>query len=390
MLSFRNIALFVVVSSLSDQNNRWIASAAGSLRGDNKNDNTDVDVDVDADIDVDEELSSSSSSRQLASPFDLYQPNPLHSAFDMNRNHNGYGGSYGNAINGGFTGSYDNIGYGGNYGGGEGYDWNYGNPLPPGPYEMNNNNGGYGGGYGNLMHQAFDMNYGINNNGGYGGVYGGAYINGGYGGNYGNPMPGPYGMNNNNGYGGNYGYGGLMNSNGNGGGALQLRDDARAMYDLMMQYRNQMGKPTVPVSSGLTTVAEAHCEDLFASHYPVSGRNTTPNGCNTHSWYNPPRGATPCCYTEDHQQATCMWDKPKQLSNYKGNGYEIAHGPLSSANPNIWMEDWKRSQGHNDVIIENPPFQQFHAVGVACCGTPNRQFAVTWFGTEYDPQSNGY
>mmetsp|Transcript_56035 Transcript_56035/g.62737 ORF Transcript_56035/g.62737 Transcript_56035/m.62737 type:complete len:86 (-) Transcript_56035:259-516(-) len=85
-----------------------------------------------------------------------------------------------------------------------------------------------------------------------------------------------------------------------------------------------------------------------------------------------------------------MWDKPKQLSNYKGNGYEIAHGPLSSANPNIWMEDWKRSQGHNDVIVENPPFKQFHAVGVACCGTPDRQFAVTWFGTEYDPQSNGY
>mmetsp|Transcript_11588 Transcript_11588/g.13221 ORF Transcript_11588/g.13221 Transcript_11588/m.13221 type:complete len:367 (-) Transcript_11588:164-1264(-) len=366
MLCFRSLALIIVVSSLSNKNNCWIASA-GSLRGDNKNDNTNVDVDVN--VDVDEELSSSS--RQLQ----------LHN-FDMN--HNAYGNNNGYASNGysnsnsnsnmiqSFFGDSYGEGYGSNYG--AGYGDSYGNPLPPQPY---------------------GMNPGSNNNGGYG-----------YGGNYGtNPIiPGPYvmnqgGGNNNGGYGGgygvNFGTNPIVDSSNNYGyganGAPQLQADARGLYDLMMQYRNSLGKPTVPISSGLTRVAEVHCEDLYASHYPMSGRNTTPEGCNTHSWYNPPNGATPCCYTADHNQAKCMWDKPKQLSSYQGNGYEIAHGPLPSANAAIWLEDWKRSKGHNDVIVENPPFQSpFHAVGVACCGTPDRQFAVTWFGTEYDQQSNNY
>mmetsp|Transcript_10630 Transcript_10630/g.11937 ORF Transcript_10630/g.11937 Transcript_10630/m.11937 type:complete len:328 (+) Transcript_10630:91-1074(+) len=326
MPSFRSLALIVVLSSLSDKNNRWIASAGSSLRGDNKNDNTNVDVDVN--VDVDEELSSSS--RQLQ----------LHN-FDMNYNaygnNNGYVSNGNSHSNSNMIQSFFGDSYGEGYGGG-----NYGS--------------GYGG------------SYGSNNNGGYVGGYGG-----GYGGNFGtNPI-----VDSSN----NYGYGA--------NGAPQLQADARGLYDLMMQYRNSLGKPTVPISSGLTRVAEVHCEDLYASHYPMSGRNTTPEGCNTHSWYNPPNGATPCCYTADHNQAKCMWDKPKQLSSYQGNGYEIAHGPLPSANAAIWLEDWKRSKGHNDVIVENPPFHSpFHAVGVACCGTPDRQFAVTWFGTEYDQQSN--
>jgi len=51
--------------------------------------------------------------------------------------------------------------------------------------------------------------------------------------------------------------------------------------------------------------------------------------CNMHSWSDQGFGLwNGCCYTPDHAQAQCMWDKPRQISGgvFTGNGYENAAG----------------------------------------------------------------
>mmetsp|Transcript_42586 Transcript_42586/g.43347 ORF Transcript_42586/g.43347 Transcript_42586/m.43347 type:complete len:117 (+) Transcript_42586:375-725(+) len=70
----------------------------------------------------------------------------------------------------------------------------------------------------------------------------------------------------------------------------------------------------------------------------------------------------------------------------QGNGYEIAHGSLPASNPTIWHDDWKRSPGHNNVNVENPPSRAFMLLGLPA--VEHRSDNSTWFGTEYDPQSN--
>ena len=166
-------------------------------------------------------------------------------------------------------------------------------------------------------------------------------------------------------------------------GALGQRMSEKEMllYDLVMEYRGQKGLPPIPLSESLTIVAQAHVLDL-QNYRPF---NTT---CNMHSWST--KGDwTSCCYTSDHAKAECMWNKPRELTTYPGNGYEIAHGftvvPLNSetsTSPSRALEGWKSSNGHNDVIInrgiwhDNP----WRAIGIGM----SQHFAVIWFGEEED------
>ncbi|MFP6686999.1 MAG: CAP domain-containing protein [Polyangiaceae bacterium] len=147
-----------------------------------------------------------------------------------------------------------------------------------------------------------------------------------------------------------------------------------ALIDEMNAYRQSQGLQTIPASSSLCIVSEHHVADL------ATNKPHAPSECNLHSWSD--KGAwTACCYTSDHSLASCMWNKPKELSAYPGNGYEIAASGVSSAATAVNL--WKTSPGHhavmiNDGIWANHPWK---AVGAAIDGG----FAVIWYGEQTDP-----
>lgn len=86
---------------------------------------------------------------------------------------------------------------------------------------------------------------------------------------------------------------------------------------LINAHRARHGLAAIPASPSLCTVAATHVSDL-AQNQPSGGE------CNLHSWSNAgPWGA--CCYTSNHAQARCMWNKPRELTLYPGRGYENAH-----------------------------------------------------------------
>lgn len=92
--------------------------------------------------------------------------------------------------------------------------------------------------------------------------------------------------------------------------------EALVLIDLVNAYRGEHGLPAIPASSSLCTVGQTHVEDL-----KTNAPHTQPGGCNLHSWSDAGTW-TPCCYTPDHAQAQCMWNKPRELTVYPGNGYE--------------------------------------------------------------------
>ena len=77
-----------------------------------------------------------------------------------------------------------------------------------------------------------------------------------------------------------------------------------------------------------------------------------------------------------------MWNKPSELTSYNSNGYEISYqGP---DNPQSAVNAWSNSDGHNDVILNNPrtlPSYDWQAIGAA----QHDGFAHVWFGTAPDP-----
>ncbi len=152
--------------------------------------------------------------------------------------------------------------------------------------------------------------------------------------------------------------------------------DALTLIDLLNDYRAENGLGAIPASSSLCVVGDLHVEDLQTEAPHAVGN------CNLHSWSD--AGAwSACCYTPDHAAAQCMWDKPRELTDYPGNGYENAAGGGGSLDPAQALELWKGSPGHNAVMLNEGTWANltWNAVGVGISGG----YAVLWFGEETDP-----
>jgi uncharacterized protein YkwD len=152
---------------------------------------------------------------------------------------------------------------------------------------------------------------------------------------------------------------------------------ANPLADTVNAYRARHGLQRIPVSAQLGRVAAAHAADLEAN-YRKNAR------CNMHSWST--RGDwTPCCYTEDHAQKECMWNKPREITGgaYAATGYEIVAWHSEPIDPARALEIWKGSPGHHAMIRNLAQWSDntWMAVGAA----QSEHYAVVWFGEQADP-----
>lgn len=151
----------------------------------------------------------------------------------------------------------------------------------------------------------------------------------------------------------------------------------KLMLKLINDYRKSKKLTAIAISPELTKVAKIHANDLNTNH-PDKGK------CNIHSWSDKGKWKT-CCYTEDHKNANLMWSKPSELTNYKGNGYEIAYKSFYSPSPKEALELWKKSPGHNSVITQSGIFKnsKWKAIGIAV----EENYILIWFGAEADKET---
>jgi uncharacterized protein YkwD len=148
------------------------------------------------------------------------------------------------------------------------------------------------------------------------------------------------------------------------------------LADTVNAYRAQSGLPRIPVSAQLTRVAAAHAADLEANYR----RNAR---CNMHSWST--RGDwSACCYTEDHAQRECMWNKPREITGgvYTATGYEIVAWHEAPISPQRALQIWQGSPGHHAMIRNEAQWSDntWRAMGAA----QSEHYAVIWFGEDAD------
>ena len=147
----------------------------------------------------------------------------------------------------------------------------------------------------------------------------------------------------------------------------KMQADEEKLFKDINSYRKSLKLPEIPYSAKLTRVAQIHATDLRG--HPPTGK------CNMHSWSGKTEGSA-CCYTSDHKNPECMWDKPQELAGYEDKGYEIA---AMNTDPDVnWLNQWKGSPGHHQVIINQGIWKtnQWKAMGVGIRG----DYAVVWFG----------
>lgn len=155
-----------------------------------------------------------------------------------------------------------------------------------------------------------------------------------------------------------------------------LNKEEQKLYELMMDYRKSKGLPSIPLSAKLSLVAQTHARDLMANYkFDVN------NKCNPHSWSKKGKWSA-CCYTNDHKQAKCMWEKPKEIAAYEGYGYEIAYYSSRGATAEEGLAGWKLSPGHNPLIINDGMWSkvEWKGVGVGFFG----EYGIVWFGEVAD------
>lgn len=154
-----------------------------------------------------------------------------------------------------------------------------------------------------------------------------------------------------------------------------LNAEESRLYEMINTHRNANGQPGIPWSASLAYVAQRHVDDL--NSHPPEGN------CNLHSWSSSGPWS-PCCYTPDHAQAQCMWNKPRELTAYTGDGFEIAHGnsPGFQATAESSLKAWEESEPHNAAILNRGIWheKEWKAMGVAVSG----RYAVAWFGMNKD------
>ena len=147
--------------------------------------------------------------------------------------------------------------------------------------------------------------------------------------------------------------------------------DAFELYELLNNYRKKNRLKPIPLSKALCHVAQVHAEDMEYNMKKL-----------THAW-------STCRYLDQLPKTyDCMWNKPIELTTYKGIGFECAHGGEGNyiATPQSSLSGWQKSRPHNNVILNKDIWKDntWKAVGVGISGG----YATLWFGEEEDKDGN--
>ena len=164
--------------------------------------------------------------------------------------------------------------------------------------------------------------------------------------------------------------------------AMGLTEKEAKLYYKINAYRESLGLPKLSFSKSLTEVARAHVRDSN-TYTPENQVDSRGEQGNLHSWSG--NGIwTPVVYTSDHEYQDKMWSKPREITNYTGNGYEISSWSSGMISPDRALNLWKDSPGHNSIMTTQGSWSFIKTMGVSIDG----HYAHVWFGSDADP--DGY
>ena len=164
-----------------------------------------------------------------------------------------------------------------------------------------------------------------------------------------------------------------------------LSEKEKELVKLINDYRISLGKKPLNVSKSLTYVARTHTKDQIL-HFEYNLKDERGLPANLHSW-SKYGNWTPVMYTADHKYHELSDKKPKELTKYTFGGTEISAGQqyydqIHQMTPNMALDLWKNSPGHNHEIIKNNIFYNaFHAERIMGISIHDG-FANVWFGND--------
>jgi len=152
--------------------------------------------------------------------------------------------------------------------------------------------------------------------------------------------------------------------------AYGLSQDESILFNMINDMRRQNKLPSIPLSNDLCIVAQTHIADLIKMK-PLE------KGCSLHSWSGAGKW-TACCNTKEVFGIQCMKSKPREITEYTGDGYELIYWGEDNANPAEAAELWRDVEASADMILSRAKWSnyQWKALGVGIKGG----YAILWLG----------
>jgi hypothetical protein len=153
-----------------------------------------------------------------------------------------------------------------------------------------------------------------------------------------------------------------------------ISQDEAILYNMINDMRRQNKLSILPKSEALTIVAHVHLDDLILNQ-------PQDKGCSVQAWSKSEKW-TSCCNTKDAAGIKCMTSKPKEITGYPGNGYELAYWSEDQATPTDAITLWQQANASADMILSRGKWKGFNwkAIGVGI----KDGYAVLWLGDKTD------
>lgn len=154
------------------------------------------------------------------------------------------------------------------------------------------------------------------------------------------------------------------------------RDEYR-VYQLLNEFRKKEGLAVIPISKSLSYVAKVHTLDLHGNHPDTSF-------CSLSSWSD--KGIwMPCCHSRHTPDPLCILNKPKELTNYTGEGHELSYWDNKGATPDSIVSFFLNLPQSRELMLNTGKWSYFSwkAVGVAIY----KNYASIWFGESIDMEN---
>ena len=146
------------------------------------------------------------------------------------------------------------------------------------------------------------------------------------------------------------------------------------LYERLNQFLTENGNKSLTLSKSLSFVAKTHVNDLQLNHPDTSI-------CNLSSWSDKGNW-NPCCYNKYVLDQDCMWDKPKELTNFRYRGYELAIYFEVEFNTDSIMQILLSSNKAIDMLLTKNDYSKKHWV---CMGLGiNEKYVSIWFAQRAD------
>ena len=99
-----------------------------------------------------------------------------------------------------------------------------------------------------------------------------------------------------------------------------------------------------------------------------------------HSWSSSERWTGGAFLLADPRTHTIMWDKPREIADYDGYGFEIAAAGVRDLKHALHL--WAASPPHRDVILNRGGWARMNwrAIGAVF----HKGYASAWFGETLD------